>query len=96
MPFDFPPPPTPQQGELAALLADSATGAVSVEIGIYVLRVFAPDIFSEAEIRTLTAGTVDLSRAVRALNAAAQNKGIVAPRTLYLRDGDDIHAGLRE
>ncbi len=95
MPFDFPPPPTPQQGELAALLADSATGAVSVEIGIYVLRVFAPDIFSEAEIRTLTAGTVDLSRAVRALNAAAQNKGIVAPRTLYLRDGDDIYVSIR-
>lgn len=95
MPIDFPPPPTPQQGDLAALHADSAAGAVAVDIGIYVLRVFAPGIFTEAEIRSITAGTLDLSRAVRLLNAAAQNKGVVAPRTQYVRDGDDIYVSIR-
>jgi len=94
MPIDFPPPPTPQQGDLAALHADSAAGAVSVDIGIYVLRVFAPGIFSESEIRLITEGMLDLSRAVRALNSAAQSKGVVAPRTLYVRDGDDIYVSI--
>lgn len=94
MPIDFPPPPTPQQGDLATLQAESAAGAVSVNIGIYVLRVFAPGIFSESEIRSITEGMLDLSRAVRALNGAAQSKGVVAPRTRYFRDGDDIYVSI--
>lgn len=94
MPIDFPPPPTPQQEELAQLKAEAAAGVVSVDIGIYVLRVVAPGIFTEREIREITAGFLDLSRAIRALNAAAQSKGAAVPRTLYARDGDAVYVSI--
>ncbi len=94
MPIDFPPPPTPLQGELASLQADANQGAVKVEIAGYTLRVHAPGVLDEVDIRAATAGLDDLSNAVRALAAAAQRKGLLAPKTLYVRNGNEVYVSL--
>ncbi len=95
MPIDFPPPPMPLQGDLASLQADATQGAVSVGIAGYTLQVHAPGVLDPEQIMMATAGLEDLSTAVRALAAAAQRNGVLAPRTLYVRDGYDIYVSIQ-
>ena len=94
MAIDFPPPPTPVQGELARLQADAAQGAVTVLIAGVSMHVHAPGVLDEVEIRAATRGASDLSSAVRALAASAQRRGVLAPKTLYVRSGQDIYVSL--
>lgn len=94
MPIDFPPPPTPVQGDAASLQADANQGAVSVEIAGYTLRVHAPGVLAEEDILAATAGIEDFSTAVRNLAAAAQRNGVLAPKTLYVKSGNDIYVSV--
>lgn len=90
MPIDFPPPPTPIQGDVASLQADASQGSVSVQVAGYTMYVHAPGVLDEKAIAAATAGMEDPSNAVRALAAAAQSNGVLAPKTLYVRSGKDI------
>lgn len=94
MPIEFPPPPVPLQGELGTLQADATQGAVVVLIGVYRLLVHAPGVLEAQQIKTITAGLEDLSVAIRALTAAAQRNGVLAPRTLYARSGGDVYVSI--
>lgn len=94
MPIDFPPPPTPILSDVATLQADANQGSVSVAVAGYTLLVHAPGVLDEDEILAATAGLDDLSNAVRALAAAAQSKGVLAPKTLYVRSGDNIYVSI--
>ena len=94
MPIDFPPPPVPLQSALSTLQADADQGAVVVLIGVYRLLVHAPGVLDAQQIKTITAGIEDLSVAIRALTAAAQRNGVLAPKTLYARGGGDIYVSI--
>lgn len=95
MPIEFPPPPMPLQGELSTLQADAGEGAVVVLIGVYRLLVHAPNVLDAQQIKTITRDLEDLSGAIRALTAAAQRNGVLAPRALYARSGGDIYVSIR-
>jgi len=94
MPIEFPPPPTPVQGEVASLQADANQGAVQVVVAGYTLYVHAPGVLDEADVTAATAGLDDLSNAVRSLANAAQRKGVLVPKTLYVRNGNDIYVSI--
>lgn len=94
MPIDFPAPSTPTRGDAARLQADSNQDSVSVQVAGYTLYVHAPGVLDEVEIAAATAGMEDLSNAIRALAAAAQRNGVLAPKTLYVRSGNDIFVSL--
>ncbi|MES2683487.1 MAG: ShlB/FhaC/HecB family hemolysin secretion/activation protein [Pseudomonadota bacterium] len=94
MPIDFPPPPTPIQGELVSLQADANQGSVTATVAGYTLYVHAPGVFDQVDVSAITAGIEDVSTAVRALAAAAQRKGVLAPKTLYVQSGNDIYVSV--
>lgn len=94
MPIDFPPPPTPVQGDITSLQADANQGAVSVVIAGYTLYVHAPGVLDAPDITAATAGLDDVSNAVRSLAIAAQRKGLLVPKTLYVRNGNDIYVSI--
>ncbi len=94
MPIEFPPPPTPVQGDIASLQADSNQGAVAVAIASYTLYVHAPGVLDETDILLATEGLDDLSNAVRALANIAQRRGLLVPKTLYVRTGNDIFVSI--
>ena len=94
MPIDFPPPPQPLQGDVATLQAEAGQGEVTVPVAGYTLHVHAPGVLGEEQIRAATEGLDDLSNAVRALAAAAQRAGTIAPKTLYVRSGNEVYVSL--
>ncbi len=94
MAIDFPPPPTPVQGELTSLRADASQGAIVVEVAGYRLHVHAPGVLDAVDIAAAVAGLNDLSQAVRALATAAQRKGLLLPKTLYVRSDKDIYVSI--
>jgi hypothetical protein len=93
MPINFPPPPEPTQADAATLQAE-ASGGITTTVAGYAVHVLATGILSEQDIQDTVAGIEDLSTAVRALTAAAQRAGVVAPITHYARIDNDIYVSV--
>lgn len=89
MPIDLPPPPEPQQGSLD-VLADART----FPVGGLTMQVSAPGILSDDAVAKVLAKESDPSKAIIALAEAARAAGVIAPRTLYARSGDQIYVSI--
>jgi hypothetical protein len=73
------------------LRAAGGEGVVAVRVAGRLLHVYAPGVLDESQILDAVAGMRSLSNAVRALAAAAQRAGVLIPRTIYARSGDEVY-----
>lgn len=89
MPIELPPPPEPQQGSL-----EMRADARSFPVGGLTMQVSAPGILGEDDIARVLGQESDPSKAILALADAARRAGVIAPRTLYARSGDQIYVSI--
>lgn len=89
MPIDLPQPPEPQQGS-----PEVRADARKHPLGGLTMQVSAPGILDEETIARVLAEQTDPSQAIVALANAARAAGVVAPRTLYARSGDQIYVSI--
>jgi len=93
MSIDFPPPPLPEQGEVAALRA-TALDSVTATVAGHTVYVHAPGVLGADDIRAALAGQRELSAAVRALVSRARQRGVFAPKAVYAKSGQQLYITL--